>query len=367
LPSAISRLHVLVDAFGLEDGSQDRGIGTYLRSLLVGLGDLHDVDVRATASVSAALPPQVRAVPAPLYPPARSYRLQRSLRLPRLIARSGVDMFHSPAQEPPRSCPVPWVQTLHDLTPFIIDDPILRADRRRWQRIGPRLRSAGAVICPSTSSADQAMRFLAIDARRIEVIPHGVDLSFTAAGPRTDLSWPYLLWVSAWGPHKGFEEACRLVARLAEEGLPHRLVTSGRKHPFAVKQMRRAAEASGHPERVELLGYVDDIASLYRGASALIVTSRAEGFGLPVLEAFACGTPVVAFDNTSLPEVVGDAGLLVADGDVEALASAVREVLTDPASAADLARAGVARAAHFTWKRAVAAHCGVYRAAASGA
>jgi len=192
-------------------------------------------------------------------------------------------------------------------------------------------------------------------------VPLGVDPTFTP-GPAPGDRPPYLLWVAAWGPHKGLPEALQVVERVAAAGLPHRLLLAGRQDPMMRMHVEKAVAASDVADRVDILGYVEDMAAVYRGAAALLMTSRAEGFGLPALEAMACGIPVVAFDNTSLPEVVGDAGLLVADGDVQTMASQVVELIRDEAMATDLARRGPVRAATFTWDRTVRGHVEVFAA-----
>src|SRR5207237_9291849 len=117
------------------------------------------------------------------------------------------------------------------------------------------------------------------------------------------------------------------------------------------------------PDLVDGVGYVDDLAALYRQAAVLVVTSRHEGFGLPVVEAMASGTPVVAFTNSALPEVVGDAGLLVPDGDVDAFARAVCSLLDDEATRSELARRGVTRAQRFSWETTAAATVAAYEQA----
>lgn len=358
-------LRVLLDGFGLEDGSQHRGIGTYLRQLVDHLTGREGLTLSMVASSGSIVPTGVHQVRSSLHGPARWHRLQRGFALRRVIANADADVFHSPAQLPPRHSRLPWVQTLHDLTPFVIADPVLEVERKWWSRVGPRLAAASAVICPSQSSADQAMRFLGLSASQLVVIPWAVSPAFRADGPVADPGpSPYLLWVSSWGPHKGLAEACAVVSRLAAAGYPHRLVVAGRQTPHVLGVMRRIVAASARPDRVEIAGYVEDLPALYRGAAALVVTSRAEGFGLPLLEALACGTPVVSFDNTSLPEVVGDAGLLVADGDVRAFADAIQSILDDSALASDLARLGPARAAGYTWAAVADAHLAVYGDAA---
>jgi alpha-1,3-rhamnosyl/mannosyltransferase len=246
------------------------------------------------------------------------------------------------------------VQTLHDLTPLALPSPETEHDARRWRRSAGHVRRAARVVAVSRSSADQAMRLLDVDPRRIEVVPNGVDPRFTP-GPSADAP-PYLLFVAAWGPHKGHAEAFATIAALAEQGYPHELRVVGPNDEWMSRRVDEVRARSSWPDRVELVGYVADdvLVDLYRGASALVFTSRGEGFGLPVVEAMACATPVVAFDNSSMPEVAGEAGVLVADGDVDAFVAAVRRVLDDDRYAGDRRAAGVEQAARFRWENAVA-------------
>src|SRR5438445_777387 len=129
---------------------------------------------------------------------------------------------------------------------------------------------------------------------------------------------PYLLYVGVYGPHKGYAEVFEVISEPARLGFPHRLKVVGTLNPWREQQIAGLLEGCRHPERVDLMGFVsnDELRALYGSASALIVTSRCEGFGLPALEAMATGTPVIAFANTALPEVIGTGGTLVPDGDV---------------------------------------------------
>ncbi len=129
-------------------------------------------------------------------------------------------------------------------------------------------------------------------------------------------------------------------------------------------QVRRVVACSPCPQRVEIAGYVQDLPSVYAGATALLMTSRCEGFGLPALEAMACGTPVVAFANSSLPEVLGDDGLLVEDGNVDAMAAAVIGLIDDPASRTELSQRAVRRAAQFRWEDTVQTYLELLRSVA---
>jgi glycosyltransferase involved in cell wall biosynthesis len=363
-PAARALTAVVIDGHALSDGSQLRGVGTYLKRIIEGLDRRPGISLSVIAAPDAPLPTGVQRIAERSRAPRRARRLEHDLMLPRRLEHSGAEVFHSPAQEPPRRSPVPWVQTLHDLTPLTRPDPLLAADARRWRRIGSRLRHADAIIAVSRFSADEGVRLLALDPKAITVIPHGVDHERFNPGPSADSGVPYLLHVAAWGPHKGFPEALDLIGLLADRGLPHRLVLAGPRDEWTLARIREAVAAAPRPDRVELAGYVDDLPATYRGATAFLMTSRCEGFGLPALEAMACGTPVVAFDNSSIPEVVGGGGVLVADGDVQAMASEVERLIGSATARDELSERGVEQAARFRWADAVETHAAVLESVA---
>jgi glycosyltransferase involved in cell wall biosynthesis len=354
---------VLIDGYALSDGSQVRGVGTYLKRIIAGLGQEPGVTTSVLVESGVRLPPGVEPIALRPRLPRRFRALEHDLRLPRELARHPRGVFYSPAQQPPRRVGMPWVQTLHDLIPLTRPHPLLERDRRRWARIGPRLRGAAAVIAVSRFSAEEGIRHLGLDRRRVHVIPPGVDHGFFSPAEARGGD-PYVLHVAAWGPHKGFSEAMEVAARLAEAGLPHRLRLVGPQDAWMRTNIERAIAASPRPERIEIAGYVDDLPTVYRGAAALLMTSRCEGFGLPALEAMACGTPVVAFANSSLPEVVGDGGILIPDGDTREMAAAVTRLIGSEELRHELSERGVARAATFRWEDTVRDHLDVLRAVA---
>jgi len=196
---------IVVDARRLGEGSAYRGIGTYLRNLLAHVVEVDGLEVRALVMPGTPLPPGVVAVPVRRRAPARLLTLEHELLLPSDLRRSGAAVVHSPAVDPPRRSPVPWVQTLHDLIPLAFEEPELAIERRRWRRYGPRVRRAAAVVTPSRHSAEHAVAALGIDPARAHVIPHGVEPQFRpGSGPTAPGSAPYVLYVGAWGPTPGF-------------------------------------------------------------------------------------------------------------------------------------------------------------------
>ncbi|HWA66753.1 MAG TPA: glycosyltransferase family 1 protein [Mycobacteriales bacterium] len=351
-----------IDGYSLSEGSEVRGIGTFLRHLIAGLAGHQDFDVSVFATKDVELPAGAKRVV--MGPPGhhRIRSLRHDARLPTLIRRSRCEVFHSPALSPPPRSPVPWAQTLHDLTPLVFDDPRLAGERKRWLRLASRVRAADAVICVSHSSARQGIELLGLDPRRVRVIPHGVSTAFSPGRPARPPETPYLLMVATWGPHKGFREAIAALDAVAADGLPHRLLIAGAQTDQTRQRIAENVRSSRFPERVVVLDHLPDLVDVYRGADLVLVPSHAEGFGLPALEAMACGVPVLAADATSLPEVVGDAGVLVPVGDAAMWGDAAVRLLGDAPRRAELGRRGAARAADFTWERAVAAYAEVLAA-----
>jgi glycosyltransferase involved in cell wall biosynthesis len=345
---------VVVDASHLGGASAQRGIGTYLRAVLPRLA--RDLDVVGLATAGVALPPGVQPRRIGRVAPGRFAQREHDLRLPFDLARAAraaqADVVFSPADDPPRRSPRPWVQMLHDVIPLVVDDPAFAAGARRWRAVGPRLAHASFVCTNSQRTADDAVRALGIAPDRLRVIPLGVDERFRPPpGPRSRAGTPYVLYVGQYGPHKGFAEAFAVAAGLRDAGLPHRLTMVGLLAPWYRPIVDDLLAASGARDRVDLVGYVDDVVATYQQADALIVTSRYEGFCLPALEAMACGTPVVAFANSAIPEVVTGGGVLVPDGDVDACSGALTALLTDVEAWQAASEAAAAHARTFSWDR----------------
>ncbi len=359
----------VVDGFALWSVGRRSGVGTYTEQLLAALGQRQDGTVWALATTGVTLPPGVgRLAVRRRAARPRLEVIEQSTLLPvdLLRLRPAGSVFHNPGYHPPPLIRGPWVQTLLDVIPLVLDHPELSALKARWRRFGPRYARADAVIAISGHAARQGIRVLGLDPARVTVAPLAADPSFGPSG-RGPAEPPYLLVVGEYSRRKGFDCAFAVSDDLAERGYPHRLKVAGRIHPWARDELLARRAGAAHPERIELCGYVANLVELYQGASAYLMTSRFEGFGLPVLEAMACGTPVVAFANSALTELVGDAGILVDDGDAVAMGAQVRRLIDDTGWAEEWRGRGIDRAAGFTWSRTAAIHAEVYRQVAEAA
>ena len=188
------------------------GIGRYLTHLLAGLAGDTTID-------PVVITPRPNAVPAGI----RTKRVSRvggwrfgprehDLRLPFELRRMGGDVLHSPAENPPRRPGMPWIQTLLDVTPLLIEHPSTAIETQRWRRLGPRLRDAAAIIAISEATAQGGVRALGLERSRIHVVHLGVDAQFRPVSGETPADPPYLVNVAAFGPHKGHADAFAVVA-----------------------------------------------------------------------------------------------------------------------------------------------------------
>ncbi|HUK43878.1 MAG TPA: glycosyltransferase [Gaiellaceae bacterium] len=241
----------------------------------------------------------------------------------------------------------PSAITLHDVQHLDLPQLFSRGERSfRALAYHRSARTARIVIVPSAFVGDRAVELLQLDRSRVRVIHHGVDHErFSPGGEPRE---PFLLYPARPWPHKNHARLYEAFALLRRERPDLRLVLTG------------GGRREATPDGVDELGNlpVDELVSLYRRAAALVFPSLYEGFGMPPLEAMACGCPVACSAAASLPEVCGDAARYFAPDDPAEIAAAVSDVLADPDRW--IAR-GFERAAGFTWERSAAAHEDVYR------
>ena len=278
--------------------------------------------------------------------------------LPRAAHRLRLDVLHCAIWLAPAfgTRGVPLAVTVHDALALEHPEWFTRANVLQQRHVlGPALRRADVVLTPSSASAAAVERAFGVPAERVAVAPLGVDARFSPGAPppgmaeRLGLDGPWILTVGTLQPRKNLEGALAAFELLHASGLPHRLAVAGARG-WGEDELLRRLEASPAASAIRLLGRVsdEDLVGLYRGAGVLLFPSRGEGFGVPAAEAMACGTPVVAADRGSLPEVVGDGGLLADPDDPEALAAATRETL---ARSEELSAAALRRAQAFSWDR----------------
>lgn len=259
--------------------------------------------------------------------------------------------FFSPGFNPPFGRPCSFSLTVHDLIHLEVAEERSVAKTLFYQWvIQPALHQADVVFTVSEYSRARIIEWSGLSPERIVCVGNGVDVSFSVNGPQKQHSRPYLLYVGNQKPHKNVTGLVEAFAnsRLAKD---YDLLLTGTVSP-AVAQ---SAALGGVSDRVIGLGLVPDadLPALYRGATALVMPSRYEGFGLPVVEAMACGTPVLSSNRTSLPEVGGDAVAYFDPDDFDSVVATLNAV-EDSALLVRLRAAGLARADMFNWDRVAA-------------
>jgi glycosyltransferase involved in cell wall biosynthesis len=270
------------------------------------------------------------------------------------------------------------VPVVHDLAFRHYPETAPHIDARWRGRFAAALHAAPAIIVPSESVAVDLREAYALDGDRVHVVHHGVDadafapvpqVSIESARRRFGIPGSYVLFVGGIEPRKNLELLVRAFA--SSDARHFSLVLAGgpvRWFPQAAERLEATIELlpPGVRDRIVRTGYVTerDKVALLSGATLLAYPSLYEGFGFPVLEGFAAGIPVLSSNVSSLPEVAGDAAVLVDPGDVDAVAAALSELVADPDLRASLSAAGVARAARFTWEATARATATVLRGAA---
>jgi glycosyltransferase involved in cell wall biosynthesis len=346
----------------------DFGIGTYIRNLLRQLARL-DRETEFVVLCRAddrdavgSLGENFRAIAET----AGNYSLAEQVKVPLALRREKVTLFHAPHYVLPPLVRCRSVVTIHDCIHLMFPEYLPSRGALMYARtaIGLAARRAARVMTVSDSSKRDILRFVDVEPDRIDVIHNAYDERF-AIEPREDevvrvreryqLHDEFVLYAGNVKPHKNLERLIQAFALVRQRGLDHlKLVIIG-DEMSKYTALRRAVHRHQLHKYVRFLGFLseDTLAVMYRLAAVFVFPSLYEGFGLPPLEAMASGTPVVTSNLSSLPEVTGDAALLVDPYDATAIADGIFRVLTDETLRRELRRKGVARAQQFSWEASV--------------
>jgi len=366
------------------------GIGRYVFNLARAMAPLLEGDERLTLlrdptqpspwDLAALAGEKVRVVDVPLSP----FALRQQWEIPRLLHHLKADLYHSPYYLMPYWPGASAVVTVYDLIPLFYPQHVSIQARllSRWA-MALALRAAAHIIAISQATGRDLLAIYGISPQKVTVIPLAVDPCFYPQSSdevervrgKYALPEDYILYLGSNKPHKNLVRLVEAWAKTLDTSrqfaapwaignlqpmIP--LVIAGAWDP-RYPQARQRAEELCLGEAIRWLGPVPeaDLPALYTGAIPFIFPSLYEGFGLPVLEAMACGTPVICSNTSSLPEVAGDAALLVDPRDVEALAATIKRALTDKNLQEEMRSKGLAQAARFSWQHTARVTLKVYK------
>lgn len=346
----------------------DFGYGTYIRNLILAMAELErDLKFVLIARTGGAaeigpLPANFRFVE---YNREDSAYME-NVAFPLFVRGLSADLVHIPLNRVPVFMPKPYIVTIHDMSSLVFDYASDTRDRLHLWRFRRGLMRAARVIAVSGATRRDVLNLMNISSLKVLRIYNAIDPGFLAieadeykrkeALARYQIDFPYLLYAGSVNPRKNVARIVEALALLRQDLVDHpkyrnlRLVIIGdqmSKYPA----LRRAVHQSRVNDAVRFLGFVkrEELKYFYQGAEVFVFPSLYEGFGLPPLEAMAVGTPVVTSGVSSLPEVVGDAAMIVKPENVFDIARGVREVLTDDALRASLVAKGYEQVKRFSW------------------
>jgi glycosyltransferase involved in cell wall biosynthesis len=359
---------------------RDFGIGTYVRNVVRHLARL-DHETTYLLFCNAADEPTLRDLAenfVPVVDSSARYGIREHVAIPLKLRRLGAELLHAPHYVRPLFCTIPSVVTIHDCIHLLFPQYLPSRMAFRYARfmMGSAIRHSALVFTVSEASRTDILRFYPwADPAKVHVVPNAIDAELLAdlgsdemdrVRERYQIRGRFVLFAGNVKPHKNLERLIRAFARVRQrEGHEDLGLVLIGDDMSRYSSLRRTAEEAGVRQEVRFFGFVPHgtMAALYRMATVFAFPSLYEGFGLPPLEAMACGTPVVTSRISSLPEVVGDGALQVDPYSEEAIADAIARLLEDPELRQQQIERGLLRAASFSWERSVRAiHAGYMKA-----
>jgi glycosyltransferase involved in cell wall biosynthesis len=358
-------MRVAIDARKLHDF----GIGTYIRNIVRHLAriDQSTEYVLLTAAADLGVAGSLGANFRTVLEPSPNYSVREQIHVPWVLHREKPDLFHAPHYVLPPAVRCRSVVTIHDCIHLMFPQYLPNRAAYAYARgsMWNAARKADRILTVSEASKRDILHFFNVAPDKIDVVYNAIDERFwrvpreeevARVRERYQLAHRFVLYVGNIKPHKNLVRLIEAFDRLRHmEGFEDvKLLIIG-DEISKLPALRRAVHSHKLHKQVRFLGYLGDdtLAILYRLASVFVFPSLYEGFGLPPLEAMACGTPVVTSNVSSLPEVTGDAAVLVDPTQVDSIADGMRRVLANPELAAEMREKGLRRAREFSWERSV--------------
>jgi glycosyltransferase involved in cell wall biosynthesis len=368
-------MRVAIDARKLHDF----GIGTYIRNLLRHLARLdHDTEyVLLCRDEDMPLAGQLGENFRGVLERSPHYSIREQLHIPYVLMRERPDVYHAPHYVLPPAVPCRSVVTIHDTIHLMFPQYLPNKGAYAYARslMWAAARRSDRILTVSESSKRDIMHYFGVSPEKIVVVYNALDERFGTEPPaeevarvreRFQLDHGFVLYVGNIKPHKNLVRLIDAFDGLRRDGFDDLKLLIIGDEISRWPALRRAVHRHKLHKHVRFLGFQTDqtLASLYRLAAVFVFPSLYEGFGLPPLEAMASGTPVVTSNVSSLPEVAGDAAVLVDPYDADAIRDGIKRVLTDPVLRQELRRKGLQRAREFSWERSVARTREIYIEAA---
>jgi glycosyltransferase involved in cell wall biosynthesis len=377
-------MHIAINAHLLAHTRSFRraGVSNYVEALLTHLAQIDQRNcytvytTRGLDARSLPLPPNFHVRPSRL--PTINPRVRipwEQVLAPALLKLGRADVYHGVLNVVPLLCPVPSVVTIHDLSPFLFTQTFRRVNRAYTQwAIKVASRRATRILAVSEFTKREIVRWLHVPPERVVVTYDAAEPRFRPPDPaelaafrrRAGLPDRFILFVSTLEPRKNVPTLLEAYARIVGSTDAPLMIGGGKG--WLYDPIFAKAEALGLSDRVRFVGFIenDDLPLWYAAATVFTLPSLYEGFGMGLLEAMSCGTPVVTTTSSSLPEVVGDAGIQVSPTDADALADALLRVLNDAELRHEMRERGLRQAQRFSWRETAERTLAAYREAAMG-